>query len=406
MVMCRRLRWGCCLVWLVRWVHGDPRVRCCPVAVLPRSAAQQVIVRSRCTHACSAGAARSPAPRWSLCGSGCPLGCSGALLPAVWCQGSWWGWSWVVTVRVAGRRWTRVAVRARDTRQRCPGHCGVICEVPTMCAGASHLTLFHERLSSRSVVHGTVSSTQEQGMAGIPDDQAHRTGQPEPVSGFEDSPGSPWCMTLVLNMPRDSPPARTAAAETAATATLTLLSDMRAVNGEWTPAVTRWLSGKIRKHCRYTRGAGWQRIQQVPGITVSRGGVGVRACVPMALDARPDELTKRTQLLNTELPTVPAAAPGQREAGLLVSITPTPWLSSGKAIVAAAHAAQLAWMRMPPAHSASWAEAGFPLVVEHPDPGLWALRVSEADVEVIDAGLLETPANTRTACAHWLPAIR
>ncbi|MGY1670673.1 hypothetical protein [Geodermatophilus sp. SYSU D00710] len=214
---------------------------------------------------------------------------------------------------------------------------------------------------------------------------------------------SPWALQLVARVERRDPPTRTAVCAAAAVAVVRLLADDRArPGGEWSPPVRRWTDGAIRKHCRRARGVAWERVAALPGVTAQVGGAEVRALVPAALDALPPEVA-RLQLTGSELddPDACAAADPVPGGPVVVSVCPEPFLPLGKAAAACGHAAQLTVMRMPPARLATWADAVFPVVVEHPDAARWARLVTSAPVQVRDAGFTVVAPGTRTALARW-----
>ena len=238
-------------------------------------------------------------------------------------------------------------------------------------------------------------------MTTTPDDG---TAVPDAVSGFADPEGeAPWVMQLVVRAERLDPPTRTAVCEAAATAVVSLLADERALpGGEWEPAVTRWLTGRIRKHCRRARGAAWDKTLLLPGVTVAHTGVEVRAFVPSCSDAIPRDVAK-LQLSGGELEDPHVLTSVEPEAGgpVVVSICPDPALPLGKAAAAAGHAAQIAAMRMTAERFATWAGAGFPVVVEHPGRARWATLLGAAPVVVADAGLTVVKPGTVTSLARW-----
>ena len=221
------------------------------------------------------------------------------------------------------------------------------------------------------------------------------------VTGFADPlDTAPWAMQLVVRVEKAAPPTRTSACEAAAMAVVRLLASDDA-QGEWRPAIDRWLEGRIRKHCRRARGAKWDKVQTAPGVTVEHDGAEVRAFVPCATDAVPAEIGK-LQLSGLELDD-----PGRRRAvvpsrpALVVSLQPDPWLPDGKAAAACGHAAQLAWMYAPDAVRERWAAAGLPVVVEQPDAAWFVELTGSAPVAVRDAGFTEVAPGTVTAVARW-----
>lgn len=226
-----------------------------------------------------------------------------------------------------------------------------------------------------------------------------------PTTGHEDPPGeAPWALQLVGRVERASRPSRTAVYEAAAMAVVALLADDRSrPDGEWGPSVERWLAGRIRKIARRARGADWERVQALPGVTVLQGGAEVRALVPGPVDEVPPEVS-RLQLRAWGLD-----APGARPdvapvvgGAVVVSLAAAPLLSTGKGAAAAGHAAQLAWMMMEPARRRQWAASGFEVVVEQPGDLAWLVRRQTAPVVVVDAGYTEVEPDTCTAVARWV----
>lgn len=227
-----------------------------------------------------------------------------------------------------------------------------------------------------------------------------------PSVGGHDDPvdEAPWALQLVVRVEKSSPPGRTETCEAAGTAVVRLLEDPRAVDPDaWAPAVDRWTTGRIRKHCRRARGAAWARVQDLPGVTVEHAGAEVRALVPMSTAGLPKAVST-LQLSGHELDDVRRAGTVTPTAGgpVVVSLCPDPVLSLGKAAAAAGHAAQLSLGAMGASRAAAWAVLGHAVVVEQPSPARWAALVRDAQVVVADAGFTEVVPGTVTAVARWV----
>src|SRR3954470_18988392 len=110
-------------------------------------------------------------------------------------------------------------------------------------------------------------------------------------------------MPIVLRIEKATPPSRTALLEAAAAAAIAVCLDPRATDpeGEWHDEVAAWIDGRIRKVSRRARGAHWEAVQALPGVTVSVNGAAARALVPGLVVAAPKELT-RLQISGSELP--------------------------------------------------------------------------------------------------------
>jgi peptidyl-tRNA hydrolase len=214
----------------------------------------------------------------------------------------------------------------------------------------------------------------------------------------------PWAMQLVARVERAAPPSHTAVCEAAAMAVVRLLHDERsAPGGEWHEQVERWTSGRIRKLVRRARGAPWRRAVALGGVVVAHAGAEVLALPPGPTDPLPPELNK-LQVGGLELEDPDRRARARPEPGwpgVVVAVTPLAELGTGKAAAAAGHAAQLAALRMDAGRRARWAEAGFPVLVEHPPRDRWATLAATAPVEVVDAGFTVVAPGTRTAVAWW-----
>jgi peptidyl-tRNA hydrolase len=214
---------------------------------------------------------------------------------------------------------------------------------------------------------------------------------------------SDYALPLVVRVERADPPGRTDALEAAAQAVLTLLSDPRAIAGEWADAVNAWQDGHIRKVVRRARGAPWRRAAALPGITVSRGTAQVRVYPPVPVDDWPEDLA-RLQVAGTELnDDEPPSSP--------LPGTPVLWanpgleITAGKAMAQAGHAAHLAWWSLPALERDRWREAGFELAARTATPRAWKELLDSALPVVRDGGFTEVEPGTATFVADH-PALR
>ena len=215
---------------------------------------------------------------------------------------------------------------------------------------------------------------------------------------------SPFALQLAARVEKVDPPTTAAICAAAVLATIALLDDERSrPGGEWHEAVAAWNGARIRKIMRRGRASAWQRAQRPDGVTVARDGAEVRAFVPGPLDAAPDDLAK-LQIRSTELDeiarvdTLPTVT---TTPTLMIAVTPTVEMSWGKQAAQCAHAGQWAWMRSDAATVDAWDRADRPILVVHPDAGLWANLEDRAVVKIHDGGFTEIPAGTRTAVAWW-----
>lgn len=219
--------------------------------------------------------------------------------------------------------------------------------------------------------------------------------------GDPEDPALVQAMQMVLHIPKDEPPARSALLAAAATAVVALCLDERVgPAGEWEQRYLTWKRSRIRKVARRARGAQWLAAQQVDGVTVEVAGAQARALVPGPvgdIDAR----IKRLQISGTELP---FDAPEPGDPGI-----PVLWVNSdlgmtvGKAAAQVGHASMLLAGAMPVRQAYAWAAQGFRCTVAEADPARWGHLVRQvgagAAVAVRDAGFTEVAPGSMTVIA-------
>ncbi|AXB47231.1 peptidyl-tRNA hydrolase [Amycolatopsis albispora] len=225
----------------------------------------------------------------------------------------------------------------------------------------------------------------------------------------EASPDEVRAMPVILRMEKAEPPGRTPLLEAAAAAALAVCLDERAKpGGEWHEPVRDWVSGHIRKVARRARGAHWQAVQELPGVTVSVDGAEARALLPGRVVDAPKEVS-RLQISGSELPPdepgpVPASTP-------VLLLNPGVTMTVGKAAAQVGHGTMLLASLLDEHRLAAWADRGFRCAVRvpgrlewaelHPghDPALaWAER---SVIAVRDAGFTEVEPGTVTVLARW-----
>jgi peptidyl-tRNA hydrolase len=209
-------------------------------------------------------------------------------------------------------------------------------------------------------------------------------------------------LPLVVRLERADPPRRTDALEAAARAVLELLDDPRTADGQWSDAVRRWETGRIRKVVRRARGAGWSRAVALPGLTVAVRTAQVRVHPPVPLDGWPPDLA-RLQVGGTELADdVPPPAPDPRQPVLWVN--PGLEMTAGKAMAQAGHGAQLLWWATDGATRDRWVAEGLPLAVRTAPAADWPGLIGSGLPLVRDGGFTEVEPGSMTvvADAPWL----
>lgn len=197
-------------------------------------------------------------------------------------------------------------------------------------------------------------------------------------------------MPLVLRLERP-PAARTPVLEAAAASALALCLDPRAEpGGEWHEAVSTWVAGRIRKIARRARGAHWDAVQELPGVTWTVGEAQVRALLPGPVDDVP-RVVSRLQIGGTDLP---PDTPGPAAGGPVIWVNAALEMTVGKAAAQVGHASML----YAAAHGLTAVPA---FAVRSAAPAQWArLCADPAGVPVRDAGFTEVAPGTITCIAH------
>ncbi|MBB3661339.1 peptidyl-tRNA hydrolase [Prauserella sediminis] len=222
----------------------------------------------------------------------------------------------------------------------------------------------------------------------------------------ETDPAEVRAMPVILRMEKASPPARTPLLEAAATAALAVCLDERcAPGGPWHEPMRDWLAGHIRKVSRRARGAHWDAVQQLPGITTDVDGAQVRALLPGRVTGVPKEVS-RLQVSGTDLPAdEPGPAPDDRP---LLLLNPDVPMTAGKAAAQVGHATMLLAAVLGDAERERWRDGGFRCAVRTATPAQWA-ELAPGDpaetwrdrgvIAVRDAGFTEIAPGTITVLA-------
>jgi peptidyl-tRNA hydrolase len=218
-------------------------------------------------------------------------------------------------------------------------------------------------------------------------------------------------MPVVLRIEKATPPERTPLLEAAAAAALAVCLDPRAADeGEWHQEVATWISGRIRKVTRRARGAHWEAVQALPGVTIRVGGAEARALVPCRVVDTPREVA-RLQITGSDLL---ADSPGPAPLGVPVLwLNPEVPMSTGKAAAQVGHATMLLAAMLSPSQLAAWAADDFRCAVRTPEPAEWKLLLPGDDpseawlrhqaVAVRDAGFTEVAPGTITVLSRLVP---
>ena len=156
-------------------------------------------------------------------------------------------------------------------------------------------------------------------------------------AAIEEDPAEVRAMPVVLRIERAEPPSRTPLLEAAAAAAVAVCLDPRA-DDEWHEPLVSWIDLAIRKVARRARGAHWEAVQSLPGVTVDVDGAQARALVPGKVAEMPKEVT-RLQISGSDLP---ADEPGPPPADVpILWLNPKVPMTAGKAAAQVGHATML-----------------------------------------------------------------
>ncbi|MER5263550.1 peptidyl-tRNA hydrolase [Actinosynnema sp. NPDC002837] len=206
-------------------------------------------------------------------------------------------------------------------------------------------------------------------------------------------------MPVVLRIERSAPPSRTDVLEAAAAAAIAVCLDDRALpGGEWHDELVAWVRGRIRKVTRRARGAHWEAVQSLPGVTITVGSASVRAFLPGRVVDLPKELS-RLQISGSELP---SDEPGPIPAGAWeLWLNPRVEMTAGKAAAQVGHASMLLAPHLSDAELKEWAELDYRCAVRTPSAADWDALVARPDVVLVrDAGYTEVAPGTATVAVH------
>lgn len=236
------------------------------------------------------------------------------------------------------------------------------------------------------------------------------------VEAEEEDPAQVRALQLVLRLERDAAPSRRRALELAASAcALLCLADASAPGGPWHEAVDAYCRGRIRKVTRRARGAQWEAVADLPGLTLRDGETQVRALVP-GLVSDLDKRVAKLQVAGTDIAddgTVPTRKPGESGPVLRCGVPSSRDLTAGKLMAQTGHAGMIAAALSAdtdPDLLRDWHAAGCPARLEVVDQTRWEdLLGSLADpaaawrdhhrLAVRDAGFTEVDPGTVTVVA-------
>ncbi|MGL4305999.1 MAG: aminoacyl-tRNA hydrolase [Mycobacteriaceae bacterium] len=206
-------------------------------------------------------------------------------------------------------------------------------------------------------------------------------------------------MPIILHIPKTEKPYRTSLLEAAAVAAVSICFDQRSVQeGIWSSEMESWAQARIRKVARRARGAHWQAVQDIDGITSNVNGAQARALVPGTAETL-DPRVNRLQIGGTELD---IDTPGDPRSGYpILWINPLLDMTVGKLAAQVGHATMLLAGSMTLDQVKNWAENGFLCSVRTGNIDQWNKLLDTKNVVAVrDAGFTEVTPGSVTVLAE------
>ncbi|CRK62165.1 FIG00546117: hypothetical protein [Alloactinosynnema sp. L-07] len=224
----------------------------------------------------------------------------------------------------------------------------------------------------------------------------------------DEDPALVRAMAVILRIERELPARSSLLAAAASAAVAVCLDPLASPDGPWHSDVDAWVRGRIRKVSRRARGAQWEAVQALPGVTVTVAGASARALVPGLVSETPREVAK-LQISGSDLPD---DSPGPVPAGVPVLwCNPSVPMTAGKAAAQVGHATMLLAALLPDSDLRAWSAVGYRCAVRVPSEAAWAdLHPGDAPdlawkarrvLAVRDAGFTEVAPGTVTVLGQF-----
>lgn len=210
------------------------------------------------------------------------------------------------------------------------------------------------------------------------------------AEGRKEDPNAPRAMGMVMYLPKAALPARS---EVLAAAALSSLLVCLADEPDWEADLRAWYGSNIRKIARRARTLGqWEKVQDVPGVTVQVGSALVRSFVPTVV-SEVDPRVGKLQIQGTDLP---VGEPLGQAAPMIV-VNADLGMTIGKAAAQVGHAAML-W-------AAAQSEEIIRQWLKNPVCSIreWPWDQVDPEVVVQDAGFTEVAPGALTAAVVAAP---
>jgi peptidyl-tRNA hydrolase len=202
---------------------------------------------------------------------------------------------------------------------------------------------------------------------------------------------NPYSLPLILRLEKDveTQPSHEEALLATVSGIITLFDDPRS-QSEWKEPINNWINGRIRKVARRARGVAWDKVQDLPGVTVTVGKAQLRVLLPHPVEETPTDV-KKLQVAGLDLPKSGLVPTIDADIKLSVSLNPDISMTTGKSMAQIGHATQLAIFQSSTEQVEAWASLGSAYTLV----GWDAFEFWTAEVQ--DAGFTEVAPGTYTS---------
>ena len=170
-------------------------------------------------------------------------------------------------------------------------------------------------------------------------------------------------------------------------------------NGEWYPAIEKWLNGRIRKVTRRARGSEWNKLLELDGFLYEENGVQI-FILPPHPNHEPPALIRKLQVSGLDLEKQEPEDMPLSHHTMFIAFNPELEMTTGKASAQVGHAVQLAIFRNAPHVLEAWKDSGYPVAFVSWDAiNEMMPQTMTPLIDVHDAGFTEVESGSHTVRA-------
>jgi len=210
----------------------------------------------------------------------------------------------------------------------------------------------------------------------------------------------PYALTIVVRLERDNLPSDLSVKKAVAGAIARFFDNEKSSpNGEWYPAIEKWLNGRIRKVTRRARGSEWNKLLELDGFLYQENDVQI-FILPPHPNNEPPSLVKKLQVSGLDLEKQPPEEKALSHNTMFIAFNPELEMTTGKASAQVGHAVQLAIFKNTPHVPERWKNNGYPVAFVSWDAINEIMHQTMTPViDVYDAGFTEVESGSHTVRA-------